>query len=322
MAPPATWGDVTGEYLALRREAGIVAGLHELVWLTGGDAVSFGQQMLSQDLEAMEPGDVARSFLLEGGGRLRSLLWLLRGTGRVGLVADAGMGPAVAAQLERFRFRVDVAFDADRGPFFEVWGPEAASVLQRAGLVPGRGWSAAGGGVVASLPLGPLPRYFVAGGDVDAVVAAGGRRAGALAATAVRIEAGEPLMGVDVDESTIPQETGLVEAAVSFTKGCYLGQELVARIDSRGRVNRQLRGVVVSENVLPPRGAEVIAGDRVVGRVGSVAESLELRAPIGLAMVRREIEPGAPVALRWDGGSVRAIVRELPLDDFDLFRGP
>ncbi len=122
-------------------------------------------------------------------------------------------------------------------------------------------------------------------------------------------------MGVDIDDGTIPQEGAVVEGAVDFTKGCYLGQELVARIDSRGRVNRHLRGIVVEENVLPPVGATVIVGGDEAGRLSSIAESLELRAPVGMAMLRREAEPGAPAEIRWDGGSTTGRVAELPLLD-------
>ncbi len=120
-------------------------------------------------------------------------------------------------------------------------------------------------------------------------------------------------MGVDVDERTIPQEAGVVEETVSFTKGCYLGQELVARIDSRGHVNRLLRGVVIETNVLPPEGAGLWMDDRQVGAITSVAESLTVRAPVGLALVRREVSPGDRVEVRWDQGTAPAMVSELPL---------
>jgi folate-binding protein YgfZ len=156
----------------------------------------------------------------------------------------------------------------------------------------------------------------IAGRSASDMVEAGGIVAGARAARAVRVEAGEPKMGEDLDEATIPNETGLVPFAVSFTKGCYLGQELVARIDSRGRVNRHLRGVVITENVLPPDRAAVMVGEAEVGRVTSVVESLTLRAPVGLALVRREVEPGTDVAIAWAGRSIGGTVRALPLDDF------
>jgi folate-binding protein YgfZ len=121
-------------------------------------------------------------------------------------------------------------------------------------------------------------------------------------------------MGREIDDKTIPAETGVVDRAVSFTKGCFTGQELVARIDSRGgNVPRHLRGVVVGTNVVPPAGATVEAEGKDVGVLTSVAESLERRAPVALAYVRRAIEPPADVTLRWDGGSAPARVEELPL---------
>jgi len=303
---PETYGDVTGEYLALRSEAASVAGYSGLLWVRGSDAVSFLDGLLSQDVEAMAPATAARSFLLEPRGKLRALLWVLRGTDEVGLICDAAVTEAVAAQLERFRFRVDAEVVPHGGEVLDVWGP-AAAVLSGG---PESGWADG----VAALQLGGLPRMVLFGAAVERVSAP--RQAGSLAATAVRIEAGEPVMGLDVGEDTIPHETGLVAAAVSFTKGCYLGQELVARIDSRGRVNRHLRGIVIRENVLPPPGAAVAAGDTEVGSISSVAESLHMRAPIALGMVRREAEPGTMVTIRWEGGETGAEVRELPLDLF------
>ena len=309
---PPSYGDVTGEYLAAHDGAGIAAGSVELLWVTGPDAVSFLDGQLSQDIEGLTPGSVARSFLLEPRGKLRALLWVLRGDERVGLVTDAGVADVAAEQLERFRFRVSAVITREERPTALVWGRGAAGVLAAAGYAVTDGWSDDGRVLVAAVGIG-TPRYLVAG---DAGLEdAGARPIGSIAETAVRIEAGEPVMGVDVDESTIPQETGLVPAAVSFTKGCYLGQELVARIDSRGHVNRHLRGVVVRDTVLPPSGAEIVAGGEAVGAVSSVGESLRLRAPVALALVRREIEPGAEVEIRWPGGSAAAEVRALPLVD-------
>jgi folate-binding protein YgfZ len=158
-----------------------------------------------------------------------------------------------------------------------------------------------------------LSRHFIVNAGLDEVAAAGARPVGLLAHTAVRVEMGEPVMGVDVDEATIPQEAGLETDAVSFTKGCYLGQELVARIDSRGHVNRHLRGVVLAENALPPDGADVMAAAATVGSITSVSESLQVGAPIGLGLIRREVDAGTAVEIRWPGGSAKAEVRALPL---------
>lgn len=311
-----SYGNVTAEYMALRDAAGLVADRREVVWARGPDVVSFLDGQLSQDIAGIAPGGVARSLLLEPRGKLRAVLWVLAGEGRIGLVADAGRGATVLEDLERFRFRVDVALEREASEILEVWGPAAERVLRSAGIEPPSGWAESDGVVTARLPLVALPRFLVIGVDAETLVAAGASRAGVLATEAVRIEGGEPVAGTDVDETTIPQESGLVEESVSFTKGCFLGQELVARIDARGHVNRRLRGIVLAENVIPPPGSEIVFGDDTVGTLTSVAESLTLRAPIGLALVRREVEPGAEVTIRWGDVGAPGRIEELPLDDF------
>jgi len=312
----ASFGDVTGEYVSLRTGAGLVGRAHEVVWVRGPGTVTFLDGLLSQDIAGIAVGGVSRSFLLDPRGKLSSLLWVLRGHEEVGLLADPGRGAALTDALTRFKFRVEASIEPGDGDASEVWGPQSAGVLEKAGLPVPEGWALAEGTLVAAFPLGGLPRYLVSGPAAANLQGAGARPAGMVATTTVRIEAGEPLMGVDVAGDTIPQETGLAAGAVSFTKGCYLGQELVARIDSRGRVNRHLRGVTVAENVIPPERAVLHVGDREVGVLTSVGESLELRAPVGLALVRREVSPGDEVAIRWDGGETRGTVRAVPLDDF------
>jgi folate-binding protein YgfZ len=127
------------------------------------------------------------------------------------------------------------------------------------------------------------------------------------AAEILRVERGRPRYGIDLDEGTIPQEAGLNERAVSFTKGCYVGQETVARLHYRGKPNRHLRGLRLSQLVEP--GAELRLGDRSVGHLGSSVVSPRL-GPIGLALVRREAEPRTTVAVGEIGAT--ATVVELP----------
>lgn len=285
-------------YWAVRRDTALVAPMHDLVWVTGPDAVTFLQGILSQDVAAMNPGDVARSFLLGPQGKLVALLWVLRGDGRVGLVTDTDQGKAVAENLGRYRIRVKAQIEVDPRPRFEVWG----AGIER------QDWVEGPAGLVAGLPLPSLGRELRTGEPP-----AGPMRAGADAVTAVRVEEGEPVMGRDVDQGTIPQETGLVDQAVSFTKGCFLGQELVARIASRGHVNRHLRGVVIEGGTRPPEGAEVFFGELRAGALTSVSHSPGLGAAVALALLRREVEPGARVVVRVDDREVSATVRGLPM---------
>lgn len=126
-------------------------------------------------------------------------------------------------------------------------------------------------------------------------------------AECVRIERGRPRYGVDLDDTVIPQEAGLNERAVSFAKGCYVGQETVARLHYKGKPNRHLRGLRLSEQV--QSGEELRLGERPVGRVGSFANSPRL-GPIALALVRREAQPGATLGVGERG--VSAAVVELP----------
>ena len=298
-----SYGDVQAEYRAIREAAATVDASHDLVWVEGPGAVSFLQGIISQDVESMDVGHVRRSFLLGPKGKLRALLWLLRGDERVGIATDAGMGEQVVTDLEYYRIRVKAQIRLDDRRMWSLWGPQAPRL---AALTAPDRWEDRSGATIAPIPLPSVPRVLVAG-ELDGLTVP---RAGELATTAVRVEQGEPVFGRDVDESTIPQETGLVPDAVSFTKGCYLGQELVARIDSRGRVNRHLRALAITRNVLPPEGATVRVGDKEVGRATSIAESQG--SPVALALLRREVEPGDEVEIAWDGGSTPAVVRAVP----------
>ncbi len=303
-------GDVTAEYRLIRGSVGAVTGQHRLLRVWGPDAVSFLQGLLSQDLAAMSEGEVRRSFLLQPTGKLSALLWIGSGVEEVLVFCDAGIAEQTLTTLARFRLRVKAELELDGRPVVELWGPEA---FTRGQVATGR-WRRSGDDISMAAPLGGLPRVFQVGEPVDV------ERVGTLAAEAVRVEAGEPVMGVDVDSSTIPQETGLVAESVSFTKGCYLGQELVARIDTRGHVNKRLLGLRMSETVVPPSQAEVWHGDRRVGVLTSPTESLTMRAPIGLGLIRREVSANERVVVRWqfDGKTVEAgaVVHELPFDDF------
>jgi folate-binding protein YgfZ len=141
----------------------------------------------------------------------------------------------------------------------------------------------------------------------EALLMAGAVETSEAAAEIVRVEHGRPRYGIDLDETTIPQEAGLNERAVSFTKGCYVGQETVARLYYKGKPNRHLRGLRLSEPTDP--GSVLALGERSIGSLGSSVLSPRL-GPIGLALVRREAEPGTTVSVGELGAS--AVVVELP----------
>ena len=163
--------------------------------------------------------------------------------------------------------------------------------------------------MVARIPDGGVEGYelFAAPDCARALWASaierGAAPASAQAFDVARIEAGRPVWGVDMDDTTLPQEANLDELhAISYTKGCYTGQETVARVHFRGHVNRNLRGIRFDAAVVPARGAELTeeGGERVVGDVRSVAVSPRLGG-VGLAMVRREVGAGTSLVVRMTG---------------------
>lgn len=142
-------------------------------------------------------------------------------------------------------------------------------------------------------------------------IEAGAQPGGLHAWEAARVEAGRPEWGLDMDDSTIPQEANFDELeAISYTKGCYIGQEVVARVHFRGHVNRHLRGLIFGQAEPPPAGALLFdAAEKQVGDVRSSVLSPR-RGAVALAMVRREVEPGAVLRARWEGGELQAEVRD------------
>jgi folate-binding protein YgfZ len=251
-------------------------------------------------VEALAEGASAPTFLLQPTGKVDAWLRATRlGVDAVLLDVDSGWGEAVHARLRRFLLRTKAELEPGRWSGWALRGPGArgaatARPLPSAAVAHDAPWP----GVEAVDLLGP---DGVAAPDLPVVDAA--------AVEALRIEVGVPALGVEVDDGTIPGELGqwAIDASVSFTKGCYTGQELVARIDSRGgNVPRPLRGVVLDAEVAA--GTPVLLGGAEVGRLTSVAVSPTL-GPVALAVVARSVEPGAAV----QAGAARGRVVELPL---------
>lgn len=313
--------DVATEYAALRGGVGVIADRFEAVWVRGPDAVTFLQATLTQDLTTFSKDDVTRAFLLSPKGKIRTLLWVLVGDEEVVLLCDVGFQSTVLGDLLRFKLNTDATVDAVLGPVLEVIGPDASRLVGDLGhAVPGsRRWAfSPSGELIANIGhiRVELARYVLIGPSVEAVVDAGAVLVGHRAAEAVRIEAGEPAMGSDVAKSALVHEVGGLDGSVSFTKGCYLGQEIVERIDSRGRVNKRIVGLVMESGATPPLGAAVLSSGESAGDVTSVAESVQLDATIALATVRHQVPDGAEVQIRWQGGEVSATLHELPITTF------
>ena len=255
----------------------------DVVSVEGPEATTFLQGQLSQDVAGLAPGANALTFLLEPQGRIVAVLRIAReAPDRYRLDGDAGTGAAVLARLQRFRMRTKADLELTEGAWHaaarsaSLPAPEGALGLPWPGLA---GWDLPVDGAARALP----------GGHVVAEAALDGVRVAAVVPAAR-----------DLDERAIPAETGLVDAAASFTKGCYTGQELVARMDSRaGAAPRTLRRVV--GEALPPE-----IGSPLTATSGKSAGVLTTVAPTyggwaGLALVPRSVAVGDQVLVEGAG---------------------
>jgi len=271
-----------------------VAGSCELIWVDGPDAASFLQGLLTNDVATLDPGGSCPALILDNKGHIRGAMRVARtGAEAFTLVTGPGDGETLTALLHEYHFSEDV----------DVIGPERFAAVTLLGPVPA---SIAGADLVVA---GDVP------GTMDAIGVDAGAIVAELGATAespdhlevLRIEAGVPRFGIDFTAANLVQEAGLETTAVSFDKGCYLGQETVARIAYRGRVNRRLRGLVLPGPAAP--GSAVRHGGREVGVVTSTAVSRRV-GPIAMAMIRNEVEAGAAVEVEGLDGRVNVV--ELP----------
>jgi folate-binding protein YgfZ len=288
------------DYAALRQEVGAVWLARDFLKVHGPDTFSWLQGQLSQDVSKLEEGDAVESFLLQPQGKVDALVRVARVDDHEAVIdVDGGYGELVAARLNRFKLRVKAEVEPLDWRCLALRGPKAHDLEPVTGIVVEADWPG-------------LPGLDVIG--VEPGVPDDVRLCGEDAWQAVRIEAGVPVMGAELTERTIPAEAGVVERTVSFTKGCFTGQELVARIDSRGgNVPRHLRGVVMASSPPPPVGASLEVDGKEAGSLTSVTTSPGLGAPVALAYVRRDVVPPADVVVRWEGGEVGARVETLPL---------
>ena len=298
MSAPAAAPSVRDGY-ALLRSGGpaAVRGRAGLVWVEGPDAAAFLHGLLSNDVEGLAAGEARPALFLDAKGHIQVDVRVRRDAADAfTLVTGAALAPLLAELLERYHFSEDL----------DVIGPEEVDVVTVAGVDP----SAAGGDLPALAGAVPGTTDLLVDDPGAALAALGAPEVPAEALEMLRIAAGVPAVGVDTGPSTLVQEVGLQDAAVSFDKGCYLGQETVARVRYRGRVNRLLRGLAMPGDGAPAGGA-VTSGGREVGRLTSAAVTPDLGA-IGLAVLRHEVEPGASVDVEGATGPARVVDLPFP----------
>jgi tRNA-modifying protein YgfZ len=295
----------TSEYDLLTESVGQVDRSDRAKFLVrGSEAADFLQGQVSNDVEALAPGTGCYATILTAKGKLRTDLRILRGKGLGAHPAEPGasanddfiwldteaIGHAVLRHmLETYSLGRDVSFEDVTGSraLVSLIGPAARAALDAQPPESEDAFVEGEHGLYVSTHLG-----------VD-VIGEPGLELGVEpvsedAAECLRIESGRPRLGYDMDAETMPQEAGINERAISFTKGCYVGQETVARLHYRGKPNRHLRGLRLSEPA--ERGTEILLGEKVVGRVASSCISPRF-GPIALALLRREAEPGDQVAV-------------------------
>ena len=300
--------EMVADYDALRHGVGGVILPRDVLKVSGPDAVEYLQGQCSQDVAMLAEGESADALLLSPQGKVDASIRVTRTAGDAFLIdTDAGFGEVAQARLLRFRLRVKVDIEPVPWVCLAIRGPESGSVPPASEPEVLRlpvEWPGLSGFDL----IGPAP-------SLPETV----RPCGTGAWEAARIEAGVPVMGREVTENTIPAEASLVERSVSFTKGCFTGQELVARLDARGtKVARRLCGIVVNDpERLPPVGATVHTtdGEHQVGQLTSVAWSPGLRTTVALATLQRRVAPPSAVLVRWDedGRSVDVGAEAKPL---------
>lgn len=306
-------------YQALRHGAAVVRRSDRgVLSVTGADRLTWLQGLLTNDVLALPEGGVCDAAYLTPQGRMIADLRVVNTADRVLLDVPASLAPALRARLDGLLFAEDASIADESGKLtlIEAHGPMVAALAGDTLSAVGAGAQA----IVHDHALGvPGVSIFALAGDAESFVAhlraAGMPEVTLETLNVLRVEAGRPAFLVDMDEHTIPLEAGLEDRAISFTKGCYVGQEVIVRVMHRGqgRVVKKLVGLTVDAPAPPPANATITAGERDAGRVTSAVFSPALNRVIALGYLHRDfIEPGTAVAVSSPTGPVPARVTTLP----------
>jgi tRNA-modifying protein YgfZ len=317
----AHYGVPLPEQRRLAEGAGLVdRSDRDVLVVPGADRLSWLHSLTSQHLEHLADGTGTEALVLSPTGHVEHHVVLTELAGTTWGDVEPGTGAALVAFLDRMRFmlRVEPALVTDQWALLSLVGPHGDRVLTTAGLpvpadvgavtaIDGGGWvrrmPAIGDGGAAVVDL-LVPRAELAA-RASALLAAGAAPAGLDAYEALRVEARRPRAGVDTDHRTIPNEVEWLQTAVHLEKGCYRGQETVARVHNLGRPPRRLVLLHLDgmSEVLPAPGTPVTSGSREVGRLGTAVRHHELGV-VALALVKQSVKPDAPLRV---GETVAAI---------------
>lgn len=319
------YGDPLGEQRAAETDAVLVDRSHRAVLtLTGGDRQTWLHNISTQHVSDLPDGASTQNLSLDGQGRVEDH-WIQTELGGVTyLDTEPWRGDPLLAYLRKMVFWSEVTPDTADMAVLSLLGPRLAdpSVLEALGLdeLPSEAGAVAlpDGGFVRRMPASPADQIeldlLVARGQSAAwqqrLARAGIRPAGVWAYEAHRVAALRPRLGVDTDERTIPHEVGWIGAAVHLDKGCYRGQETVARVHNLGKPPRMLVLLHLDGSVeRPSTGNPVLAGGRAVGRLGTVVDHVDL-GPVALALVKRGLPADTELRTGPDAGVAAAIDTE------------
>jgi folate-binding protein YgfZ len=306
-------------YQALRRGAGVVHRTDRGVLSVGGaDRLNWLQGLLTNDVLALPVGGVCQAAYLTPQGRMIAEMRVVNAPAHVLLDVPGPLAATLRARLDSLLFAEDanITDESARLALIEAHGPLVAAI----GGDAMRAIAAGAEAIVFDHALG-VPSVSIFAGHESVVPIVAGFAASGIPEVSLetlnllRVEAGRPAFLVDMDEHTIPLEAGLEDRAISFTKGCYVGQEVIVRVMQRGqgRVAKKLVGLLLAGNELPAAGAPVTATDRHVGRLTSAVWSPTLGRGIALGYVHRDfLEPGTTLSVTSPAGPVSATVTALP----------
>jgi folate-binding protein YgfZ len=334
------YGDAQAEYTALRNTVVVLdLGFRSRLCLVGADRKKFLHGQVTNDVNALKTGDGCYATLVTAKGKMQSDLHIFCLENELLLDFEPGLAQAVTQRLDKYIIADDVQI-VDVAPHYgllSVQGPKSEEIIRSldAGLpLPERPLALTS---LKSETLGEVylinrPRVGQKGFDlfvpndvlpavaeqlITAIEKVGGCACGWDALEIARIESGIPRFGQDMDENNLPPEAGLDASAVSYSKGCYIGQEVIARIRTYGQVAKALRGLHLADDVkaLPKKGDKLFRDQKEIGYITSAIFSPMLNANIALGYIRREAnQVGTELTLRTADGETRAKVVNLPFE--------
>ncbi len=305
--------ELDAQYRQLREECGVLdrSGRGKLL-LRGSEAAEYLQGQLTNDVEALAPSEGCYAALLDRKGHMQADMRVLRlADDEIWIDTEPEALAAARRHLDMYKIGREVTLEDVSGEraILSLIGPRSVELAGSAPL------SEHASGPTSIEGIECLAVGTALGIDLIAAVTdrerlraalgeAGAPEVGADAVEILRIEAGTPRFGSEMDTATMPAEAGIVGTAVNFEKGCYIGQETVARLHYKGKPNRHLRGLRLSAPAQP--GATLALAEKEVGKLGGSCVS-PILGPIGLAIVRREAEPGSELRVGEDGVTARVV---------------